>query len=213
MGRDPEALDILLSVHAPNHPRILDCTFNSGKMWKGCSQQPTHTMDIDSMFSVDTVGDFRKMPFSPESFDVIVFDPPHLPVAAASANSSGIWRKQYGLTEDKNRGRDGDNVSGQFVPFTCEAYKVLAPEGIVIAKLADIIHNHHYQWHLVAFVEAAQTAGLTACDLLIKRDPSGGNLKSSKWKNVRHLKRVHSYFVVARKGRCERKITTLVQNG
>jgi hypothetical protein len=46
---------------------------------------------------------------------------------------------------------------------------------------------------------------MTPCDMLIKRDPAGGNLKSSKWKTVHHLKRVHSYFIVARKGRCERR--------
>jgi len=205
-GRDPQALDILIGLHATATPRILDATSNTGKMWKGCSYAPAVRMDIDPTFAPDVVGDFRAMPFENESFDLIVFDPPHLPVAAASPNSSGIWRERYGITSDSGRGRDGDSVSGQFSPFLSEAKRVLCAEGIVLAKLADIIHNHRYQWHLVDFVCAARSAGLTPCDLLIKRDPSGGSLKSSKWQNVRHLKRSHSYFVVVRKGRCEKAL-------
>lgn len=205
-GRDPQALDILIGMHAAATPHILDATSNTGKMWRGCSYAPDVRMDIDPSFAPDVVGDFRAMPFDAESFDVIVFDPPHLPIAAASANSSGIWRERYGITSDKNRGRDGDSVSGQFTPFLSEAKRVLRADGIVLAKLADIIHNHRYQWHLVDFVCAVRSAGLTPCDLLIKRDPSGGSLKSSKWQNVRHLKRSHSYFVVVRKGRCEKAL-------
>ena len=205
LGRDPEALDLLIGLHAVPRPRILDATHNTGKMWKGATHKPAHRMDIDPQYPVETVADFRAMPFDAGSFDVIVFDPPHLPVAAASENSSGIWRHDYGLTEHADRGRDGDNVSGQFAPFLAEAERVLAAEGVVICKLADLVHNHRYQWQLVDFINAVRATSLTPCDLLVKRDPCGGNLKSSKWKNVRHLKRVHSYFIVVRKGRCERK--------
>ena len=211
MGRDPEALDLLLGLHAIESPRILDATHNTGKMWNGAVHQPTHRMDVDPQYPVDTVADFRAMPFADESFDVIVFDPPHLPVVMASDGASTHpnvvrYRAQYGLTADADRGRSGDNVSEQFAPFLAEAARVLAANGIVICKLADLVHNHRYQWQQVDFVNAVRASGLTPCDMLVKRDPAGGNLKSSKWKNVHHLKRVHSYFIVVRKGRCERKV-------
>lgn len=210
LGRDHEALAILLELHAVESPRILDATHNSGKMWRNCSHQPSHTMDIDPTHEPDTVGDFRAMPFGVEAFDVVVFDPPHLPTAIASDGSSEHpnvvkWRANYGLSAHDGRGRTGDHVADQFAPFLAEAERVLSPEGIVICKLADLVHNHRYQWQLVDYVVAVRESGLTPCDLLIKRDPAGGNLKSSKWKNVRHLRRVHAYFIVARKGRCERK--------
>jgi hypothetical protein len=211
MGRDPEAIERLMGVHAPDAPRILDATHNTGKMWKGCSYQPDHTLDIDPQFAPDTVGDFRSMPIEDESFEVIVFDPPHLPVAMASQGSSEHpnvvrFRKQYGLTADAGMGRGGDNVCEQFGPFLLEARRVLTDDGIVLAKLADLIHNHRYQWQVVDFIVAVRQVDLTPCDLLIKRDPAGGNLKSSKWKNVHHLRRVHSNWIVVRKGRCERAV-------
>jgi hypothetical protein len=146
-------------------------------------------------------GDFTAMPFAANSFHVVVFDPPHLPTAAASENSSLIWEKRYGITSE-GAGREGDNICGMFRPFLREAHRVLVNGGIVLAKLADIVHNHRYQWQMVDFVVAARELGLTPCDLMIKTRKTG--LVSSKWKRVKHLRRRHSYWVVVRNSkRCE----------
>lgn len=203
LGRDPEALEVVLAVHAKPDATILDCTFNTGKMWRGCAHQPSRTMDIDPEAAADVAGDFRAMPFEDGSFDVIVFDPPHLPNAYATNDRTTGHADVYGVRV-QDQARQADNVHALFAPFLAEAGRVLTDNGIVVCKLTDLVHNHRYQWQLVEFVNAAKGAGLTPCDLLIKRDPCGGNLRSSRWKNVRHLKRVHSYFIVVRKGRCER---------
>jgi hypothetical protein len=202
-GEDNEALELLIPVHwRSSDPRILDATYNKGVMWKGTAYQP-HRMDINAELTLDTVADFMAMPFVAGSFDVIVFDPPHLPTASASANSSGIERAQYGLTAN-GHGREGDNVAGMFEPFLLEAKRVLVDGGIVLAKIADITHNHRYQWQQVDFVNAVRRVGMTPCDLLVKWPGSGGNLKSSKWVNVYHLRRCHSYWIVVRNStKCE----------
>jgi len=36
-------------------------------------------MDIDSRYRPNVVGDNRRMPFMDECFDVVVYDPPHIP--------------------------------------------------------------------------------------------------------------------------------------
>lgn len=212
-GKDNEAIPLLLEIHcAVKNPKILDCTYNTGKIWKGIKEKyDITTMDINPEFGTDVVGDFRNMPFEDGSFDVIVFDPPHLPVAVASVGSSTLeeiqqWRKNYGLTSEKGMGRDGDNVSEIFVPFLLEAKRVLRPDGIVLCKLSDLVHNHRYQWQQVDFINAVRiVGGMTPCDMLIKVDPCAGNLKSSKWQNVKHLRKGHSYWIVVRNStRCER---------
>jgi hypothetical protein len=115
-GRDVEAINILMSVHCKiENPKILDCTYNTGKMWKNSAYKPTR-MDIDPSYNVDIVGDFMHMPFADSSFDIIVFDPPHLPVDGASKNASKIYEKKYGITAT-GVGREGNNVSGMFPPF------------------------------------------------------------------------------------------------
>jgi SAM-dependent methyltransferase len=206
LGRDCEVIPILLSIHAEKEPKILDWTYNEGKMWKGIRDRyDLTTMDIESKYRTDRVGDFRDMPFPDSSFDVIVFDPPHLPTHAASPGSSKIFEQRYGNTADTGRGRDGDNISPMFAGFLKEAKRVLKENGVVLAKLADIVHNHRYQWHIVDFVNEVRNSGMTPCDLMIKCDPSAGNLKSGKWENVRHLRKGHCYWIVVRNSKhCER---------
>lgn len=45
------------------------------------------------------------------------------------------------------------------------------------------------------------------CDMLIKRDPSAGNMISGAWKNQMHLRRAHCYWIVLRNSnKCEREV-------
>ena len=205
VGTDPDALQVLLRLHAPARPDILDCTFNAGRMWRGIrGDWMPATMDIDPRHGTDYVGDFRDLSavVSGRQFDVLVFDPPHLPTAAASAGSSGIWRDRYGLTDGDDTGRDGDNVSGLFLPFFRQARTVLRRGGIALCKIVDMVHNHRYQWQHIDLVLSCRQAGLVPCDLLVKLDPCGGNLKSSLWRNVHHLRRNHCFWLVARNDNC-----------
>ena len=200
-GRDPLVLSTMLSFYAKPGARVLDVTANSRRMWQGVAWgSPVTYADIDPATNPDVVADFRALPFDPASFDVIVFDPPQLPAAAASAQSSKQMVRDYGLAHAPH----ADNISAYFPPFLAEAHRVLRPDGLVFAKLKDFVHNHQYQWTLADFVAAVRAQhGLTACDLIVKRDPSGGALKSSKWQKAHHVRNAHCWWIVVRKGRCE----------
>lgn len=197
-GNDSEAIDILIDIHCETlDPYILDCTYNKGVMWKKTIKKPLAT-DINPLYKTDIIADFTTLPFKADSFDVIVFDPPHIPSDAASKNASKLWYDRYGITEDESGLRTGDNVNGQFYPFLIESQRVLRHGGLVLAKIADIIHNHKYQWQHVALINDAVALGMQPCDMLIKTTPSSGNMISGKWENVYHLRRSHSYWIVIR---------------
>ena len=204
LGRDRDVLPQLFALHAPEAKEILDCTYNRGVMWKGSGYCPTITSDTDETLEVTHVADCRHLWFAEDaSLDVIVFDPPHLPAASASVGSSGIERKQYGLTEEGDY-RQGDNIAPLFFDFLKESSRALRPDGVVFAKIADLVHNHRYQWQHVDFIRAAEAAGMTPCDVIIKADPSAANLKSSKWQRVHHFRRAHCYWIVVRNSlKCE----------
>lgn len=71
----------------------------------------------------DVVGDFRAMPFGDESFNLVVFDPPHI----VRRNPSGVTYLYYGaLHPDAEQGdlRDG----------FAECWRVLAPGGTLVFK-------------------------------------------------------------------------------
>lgn len=200
-GRDPDVLRILLGFYQrPEKGMIVDVTANRRKMWSGLDTSGVTFCDVDEQVRPDIVCDFRSLPFADGSASLIVFDPPHLPAAAASPRSLGQYQRDYNLLSS---GR-GDNPHAWFAPFLAEAKRVLLPGGLVFAKLCDFVHNHRYQWAIVDFVNAVrQVDGLTACDLIVKRDPCGGNLKSGRWVTSHHVRRCHSWFVVVRKGKCE----------
>ncbi len=205
IGRDAEALDILIGLHRPSPRLICDITHNNGVMWRGSDYRPDYRVDLLPFDEVNVRADNTALPFKAGAFDVIVYDPPHLPVAAASAGGSNMWRERYGITDSSHRAA-GDNVSAEFGPVLNEAKRVLAADGVILCKIIDLVHNHRHQWQHIDLILAAQAIGLTACDMLIKADPAAGNLKSSKWKNQYHLRNAHCFWIVLRAGkRCERR--------
>lgn len=205
LARDPEVLRTMLAFYARPDAKVLDVTANERRMWNGVDWPGVTFADIDPAMKPDIVCDFRALTVPDASFDVIVFDPPHLPSAAASAKSDQGFVGRYGL----GHAPKADNISGYFPPFFAEAVRVLRPDGMIFAKLKDFVHNHTYQWTLADFIAAARAQpGLTPCDLIVKRDPSAGSMKSSKWQKAHHVRNAHCWWVVVRKGRCEAKCST-----
>ena len=200
MGRDPALLDDMLEFYAPDARRIVDVCCNARRMWKGSKWGSRVTYyDRDAAMNPDTVCAWDNLPDADKSVDVLVYDPPHMPVAAASPKSLAHYGTDYGLHGSTKT----DNVAELHPPMLKEAKRVLRPDGLIFAKIKDYIHNHRYQWNLEYFNAAVRAEGLTPCDLIIKRDPCGGNLKSGRWKTAHHAKNVHCYWVVVRNGRCE----------
>ncbi len=201
-GRDPDVLDALFGFYHRPEGKIVDLTCNRRRMWQGLNTQNVTFCDIDPMVEPDIVCDFRKTPFKDGEVSVIVFDPPHLPSAAGTDKSLKHFVSNYGL--DKSVA--GDNINSVFETFLLEAVRILVPDGLAFCKLADFVHNHKYQWTLVDFVSAIKAVPeLTATDLIIKRDPCAGNLKSGRWVKNHHARRAHCWWVIIRKGKCEPK--------
>lgn len=198
MGRDCELLGEMFAFYAPEAQVIVDVTCNARRMWAG-SKLKVLCCDIDPAVKPDVVCSFASLPLEPGTVDVLVYDPPHLPLAAASPRSVRQYKQDYGLA----RSVKGNNVTALHAPFLEEAKRVLVQDGLIFAKIKDYVHNHRYQWNLEEFNAAVRATGLTPCDLIVKRDPAGGNLKSGRWQKSHHVRNVHCYWVVVRKGRCE----------
>jgi hypothetical protein len=78
-GSDAELLERMLDFYPRIRPRlILDATVNKGRFWRGTSRR-VFGMDIDPSVRPDVVRDNRHMPFQDGCFDVVVYDPPHVP--------------------------------------------------------------------------------------------------------------------------------------
>lgn len=73
----------------------------------------------------DIIGDFKKIPFSGNSFSLVIFDPPHLKWAGQNS-----WlRKKYGQLPKEWK----DELKIGFD----ECYRVLKPQGTLIFKWSE----------------------------------------------------------------------------
>ena len=151
-GPDDELLERMLQFY-PKHPpeRILDATVNKGRFWRG-SSRPVLGMDIDARHRPHVLGTGANMPFKSETFDVVVYDPPHIPNQGKDQRKD--FQVRFGLGT-KSPAKTGYNFSHTFPPFVCEAYRVLKHDGILFCKITDYIHGHRFQWAHIDLIQAA----------------------------------------------------------
>jgi len=198
-GEDAELIERLLRFYPRKTPRrILDATINGGRFWRG-SKRSVVGIDIERAHKPAIVADNTHMPFGDSFFDVVVYDPPHIPNQGRDKLKDFNTRFGLGIKSPKEKGYA---FSHTFPPFVKEAHRVLRNEGLLFAKIADYVHDHRYQWAHVELVQAAKDAGFVPCDCIIKIRK--GPIIDPKWKVAHHSRRRHCYWLVFRKSEnCE----------
>lgn len=201
-GSDSELLEQMLDFYSIIGPApILDATYNTGRIW-GSSDRPVTSMDIDPRYSPDIVADNREMPgVADESFGVVVYDPPHVGPQGRD-KSSKRFDVDFGASMPCGK-EHAWTLSYLYPPFLTQAIRVLKPNGLLLAKITDMVNNHRSRWAHVDFITMATEAGFTVCDLIVK--VRAGPMVSNKWKSAHHARKRHCFWVVCRKSsRCER---------
>ena len=198
-GDDAGLLEQMLSFYPRKTPAlILDATVNAGRFWRG-SARSVIGLDLDPRHRPTVVGDNTAMPFKAGCFDVVVYDPPHVPNQGKDRRKD--FNTRFGLVLKANA-RLGYNFSHLYPPFVAEAHRVLQPEGLLLCKIADYVHGHRFQWAHIEVINAAVAVGFTACDCIVK--VRQGPIISPRWKTAHHARRHHCYWLVFRKSaKCE----------
>jgi hypothetical protein len=198
-GEDAELLERLLSFYPRKRPRkILNTTVNGGRFWRG-SKRPVIGMDIDYRHHPNLVADNSAMPFGDRSFDVLVYDPPHIP--NQGKDNKKDFGTRFGLVVRSSK-ENHYTFTHTFPPFAREAHRVLKEEGILLCKITDYVHHHRYQWAHIELINAAREVGFMPCDCIVKIRK--GPIIDPKWKTAHHTRRQHCYWIVFRKSKkCE----------
>ena len=198
-GDDAELLERMLAFYPRKRPkRILDATVNGGRFWRG-SKRPVYGLDIDIAHRPQIVADNTKMPFPNAAFDVVVYDPPHIPNQGKDHQKD--FNVRFGLVIRSPK-ENQYTFTHTYPPFVAEAYRVLKAEGILLCKITDYAHHHRYNWAHVDFIDAARKAGFCACDCIVKTRK--GPIIDPRWKTAHHTRRQHCYWLVFRKSKkCE----------
>lgn len=198
-GEDAELLERMLDFYPRKKPRkILDATVNGGRFWRN-SKRAVTGMDIDPRYNPDILADNTKMPLEDASFDVIVYDPPHIPNQGRDKEKD--FNTRFGLVLRSSK-ENHYTFTHTFPPFLSEAYRVLKAEGILLCKITDYVHHHRYQWAHIELINAAREVGFIPCDCIVK--VRKGPIIDPKWKKAHHTRRQHCYWLVFRKSKkCE----------
>ena len=198
-GEDAELLERMLDFYPRRKPRrILDATVNGGRFWRG-SSRPVIGIDIEPSHRPTIVADNAAMPFRSGAFEVVVYDPPHIPNQGKDRQKD--FNRRFGLVLRSSKQNDY-TFTHTFPPFVKEAYRILRPEGLLFAKITDYVHHHRYQWAHIELINAASAAGFFPCDCIVK--VRKGPIIDPKWKIAHHTRRQHCYWLVFRKSKkCE----------
>src|SRR5262249_19852963 len=97
------------------------------------------------------------------AFDVVVYDPPHIPNQGRDRSKDFNIRFGLGARTAKE---NGYTFAHTYPAFMGEAWRVLIDEGGLMCKITDYVHNDRYQWAHVHLIHAGQGAGFTACDCI-----------------------------------------------
>lgn len=202
-GTDGELIEAMLNFYPSIDPEpILDSTHNAGRFWKD-SPRKVVSMDIDPKHEPQIVADNRIMKgVRANQFGVVVFDPPHV---GPQGRDKSVKRFDVDFGATMECGKEhGWTLSYLYPPFLKQAKRVLKPEGLLLAKITDMVNSHRSRWAHCDFMRMAEDAGFTVCDLIVK--VRNGPMVSTKWKEAHHARKRHCFWIVCRNGSsCERQ--------
>ncbi len=200
---DGELLEAMLSFYPTISPEpILDATYNAGRFWKD-SARDVWSMDIDPRYKPMIIGDNRVMKGVPSAkFGTVVYDPPHV---GPQGRDKSVKRFDVDFGATMECGREhGWTLSYLYPPFLKQAKRVLKPNGLLLAKITDMVNSHRSKWAHCDFMGMAEETGFTVCDLIVKIRE--GPMLSNKWKKAHHARKRHCFWIICRNGdSCERE--------
>jgi hypothetical protein len=204
-GSDAELIESMLHFYPAINPEpILDATYNAGRFWKGSKlRRKVASMDIDPRYGTDYVCDNRFMPDVPSSnFGTVVYDPPHV---GPQGRDKSIKRFDVDFGAHVACGKQhGWTLSYLYPPFLKQAKRVLKSNGLLLAKITDMVNSHRSRWAHCDFMRMAEEAGFTVCDLIVK--VRTGPMVSNKWQTAHHARKRHCFWIICRNGEsCERE--------
>jgi hypothetical protein len=197
-----EMLKDILSIHARPESRILDMTYGEGAFWREIDATQYGLVTNDLHKPADHHFDFRRIPLPPESFDVVVLDPPYVhgsrTVHKSLADQYGLrprtekraLKTDWGWTPMPMSARDITKMYGYGAK---EALRLLKMDGILIIKTQDEIESGKQVWR---HLDLKRLYGFKLIDLFVLVQIGKPMMRHNYQK---HARKNHSYFMVYKK--------------
>ncbi len=204
LGGNADVFPKILDLHVPVGSVVADVTWGKGVFWRNVPDSLYEVKATDIAMGVDC----RDLPYSDESIDCVVLDPPYMEGFyrkqadhKAGSGTHSTFREAYSngneVNEDKkNRGTKKWHAAVTDMYFRAgeEAYRVLRPGGILIAKCQDEVSAGKQWLTHVEIINAYEAMGFYTKDLFVVVRTNKPAV--SRLKNQVHARKNHSYFLV-----------------
>lgn len=120
----------------PRRVKVLDVTYGKGVWWKWVND--LHNMDFDAHDLKDDRVDFRSLPESDQSMDVVAFDPDYIAQGGRKTSTIPERNERYGL--------DGEyetpaSLQRKIDAGLAECARVVRPQGLILQKCSTYISS------------------------------------------------------------------------
>jgi len=190
-------------LYIPVGAKVLDMTFGKGRFWSDIESVMWNDWftlyDNDNDLKLDTSfqDDFRHTHFQPETFDIVVLDPPY---KSGGAHSPGPMVNDYGLDAIKSTTPSGHGnakvVWELYESGFHEAYRILKPNGLLWFKCQDFVESGKQHWFHIELFKLAQMFGFFPKDLFAL---VGTKKPMMRHKTQHHARKNLSYLWVMQK--------------
>lgn len=202
-GKSSQCVQDIFSLHFPRAGSVLDTTWGKGRFWDWQHNLDVVGCDVDTQSGAKINCDYRSLPFTEKSFDVLVFDPPFIFTPGINRI---IGTKRF-FTGGEPVGPEQRTWSKQLIAKPTNPADLLAHtqriieqavkisrQGLVI-KGQDLIVNKA-DWWSYNTMKIAEDVGIgLPADLLIQHSPSY-RMRDPRWKNQYHFRRSHCLYLI-----------------
>lgn len=202
-GKSSACVQDIFTLHFPNAHDVLDVTYGKGRFWDWDHQLAVTGCDIDPQSPAITHCDYRELPFDPQQFDVLCFDPPFIFTPGINRI---IGTKRFFLGAENVEAADRTHARAELAKpanpadlmahtrRVIEQAKVIARQGLII-KGQDLIVNKA-DWWSYNTMKAAEELGIgLPADILIQHSPAH-RMADPRWKNQYHFRRAHCLYLI-----------------
>jgi len=214
-GRNAELFLKILALYVPTGATVADVTYGRGAFWKDVAAERYQVRASDVSTGIDcralpyhvsTGIDCRALPYADASVGAEVLDPPYMHSPGGTAHDGHQNFERY----YRNNGTGGGGtikyhaaVLDLYFAAGREAYRVLAPAGVLIVKCQDEVCANTQRLTHVEIINEYTTYGFVVedCFVLVRQNRPG----VSRVVRQVHARKNHSYFHVFRKPRSRRR--------
>lgn len=206
VGGNADVFPQILALYVPEGSEIADVTYGKGVFWRKVDESKYILHKSDAQMGIDA----RDLPYSNESLDALVLDPPYMEgfYRRASDHQGGqgshsafseYYNHLAAMGETTGRPKYHDAVLDVYYRAGEEAFRVLKNGGILIVKCQDEVSANQQRLTHVEILNYYNSIGFIPEDIFIvvrANKPSVSRLLKQA-----HARKNHSYFLVLRKDR------------